>query len=88
MANSWFCLIRCYGRVDDVIILVMDVRLYWEEGWKKIARQFMVKRSTWEELKHNGFEFPGGWNMNPNQSHVVYPHLKEELVENEYIHYE
>lgn len=25
--------------------------------------------------------------MNPNQSHLLYPYLKEELIENEYIHY-
>lgn len=43
MASSWFGLIRCYVRVDDVIVMILDTRLYWEEGWDKVARQFMVK---------------------------------------------
>jgi hypothetical protein len=87
MANSWFALIRNYARVDAVAVLVYDTRLYWEEGWKKVARQFQVKRGSWEELKQRGFEFPPGWTMNPNQSHLLYPHLQELFNENEYIHY-
>lgn len=30
MASSWFALIRCYVRVDDVVIIILDTRLYWE----------------------------------------------------------
>jgi hypothetical protein len=37
----------------------------------------MVKRAAWSELKSAGFEFQGGWTMNPNQSHIVYPFMKE-----------
>jgi hypothetical protein len=51
MKNSWFGLIRCYGRIDEVAVLILDTRVYWEEGWNKIARQFMVKKNTWAELK-------------------------------------
>lgn len=87
MANSWFALIRMYARVDSVCLLVYDTRLYWEQGWKRIGRQFMVKSCTWEEIKGKEGELPAGWRMNPNQSHIVYPFLKEEFVENEYIHY-
>lgn len=41
--GNWFVLIRCYVRVDDVHVMILDTRLYWEQGWNKIARQFMVK---------------------------------------------
>lgn len=48
MENSWFALIRCYLRIDEVVLLVLDTRIYWEESFgKKIARQFMVKKGTW-----------------------------------------
>lgn len=87
MANSWFALIRMYGRIDSVAIVIYDTRLYWEEGWNMIARQFMVRSSPWEEIKDKEAELPPGWRMNPNQSHIVYPFIKEEFVENEYIHF-
>lgn len=87
MANSWFALIRNYARVDSVSFIIYDTRLYWEAGWKMIARQFMVRSCTWEEFKTKEAELPSGWRMNPNQSHLLYPFLKEELIENEYIHY-
>mgnify|MGYP000055964680 CR=1 FL=1 len=87
MANSWFALIRNYARIDNVTILIYDTRIYWEEGWNKIARQFMVKQICWDVLKEKETELPAGWRMNPNQSHLVYPHMKEEFIENEYIHY-
>ena len=45
------------------------------------------KKNTWEELKAKGFDFQPGWSMNPNQSHLIYQHLEEVFVENEYIHY-
>lgn len=87
--NSWFALIRCYLRIDDVVLLVLDTRVYWEESFgKKIARQFMVKKATWEEVKGAGFSLGPEWSTNPHQSHLVYPHLKETHVDNEYIHFE
>ncbi len=46
----------------------------------------MAKRSSWEELKAK-FEFPMGWTMNPNQSHLVYHSLNEVFIENEYIYF-
>jgi hypothetical protein len=87
MKNSWFGLIRCYGRIDEVAVLILDTRVYWEEGWNKIARQFMVKKNTWAELKLKNFDFKNGWNMDPNQSHKIYPFLDEKLTENEYVHF-
>ena len=86
MADSWFALIRNYARIDEVAVLIYDTRIYWQKGWNKIARQFMVKRSSWEELKAK-FEFPMGWTMNPNQSHLVYHSLNEVFIENEYIYF-
>ena len=77
MADSWFALIRNYARIDSVVLLVFDTRLYWEQGWNKVARQFMVKQSKWDEFKEKEQELPQGWRMNPNQSHIVYPLLKE-----------
>ena len=86
MGENWFGLIRCYARVDDVAISILDTRIYWEKGWNKIARQFMVKQARWSEVKDKGFDFMGGWSTNPNQSHMVYEYLNEVHVENEYIH--
>ncbi len=51
MANSWFALIRNYARIDGVVVLIFDTRLYWEQNWNKIARQFNVKKASWDELK-------------------------------------
>lgn len=76
MANSWFCLIRNYARIDSVTIIIYDTRIYWEEGWNKLARQFMVKQINWDVLKLKEPELPAGWRMNPNQSHLLYPHMK------------
>jgi hypothetical protein len=47
MATCWFGLIRNYARVDEVTVQIYDTRIYWEEGWTKIARQFMVKKASW-----------------------------------------
>jgi type 2A phosphatase activator TIP41 len=47
MATCWFGLIRNYARVDEVTVQIYDTRIYWEEGWSKIARQFMVKKASW-----------------------------------------
>lgn len=77
MKSSFFALIRCYARIDEVAVLILDTRLYWEEGWKKVARQFMVKKNTYAELKHKEFDFKNGWNMDPNQSHKIYSYLDE-----------
>jgi hypothetical protein len=87
MATCWFALIRNYARIDNVTLIIYDTRIYWEAGWSKIARQFMVRQVSWDALKEKEGELPQGWRMNPNQSHLVYPFLKEEFVENEYIHF-
>ena len=48
MADSWFALIRLYARIDAVTILIYDTRIYWEQGWTKLARQFMVRQIRWD----------------------------------------
>ena len=88
MNGSWFGLIRNYARIDEVTLQIYDTRIYWESGWSKIARQFMVRVASWGELKEKEGELAQGWRMNPNQSHLVYPLMKEEFVDNEYIHYD
>lgn len=89
MKDSWFALVRSYLRVDDVVVEILDVRLYWEEGFgKKVARQFMVRQGTWEGIKAKGFNVGAGWSTNPHQSHMVYPHLDTVLTDNEYIIFE
>jgi hypothetical protein len=77
MANCWFGLIRNYARIDGVTIIIFDTRVYWEEGWNKVARQFMVKQLPWDALKEVDSQLVAGWRMNPNQSHLLYPHMKE-----------
>lgn len=42
----------------------------------------MVRRCSWAELKQKEFDFPMGWTMNPNQSHIVYSALAETFTEN------
>lgn len=80
MQENWFGLIRCYVRVDDVIIMILDTRIYWEKGWEKIGRQFMVRKSKWSEIKEKGFEFSGAWSTNPHQSHQIYEYLSEDFT--------
>lgn len=74
--GNWFVLLRCYVRVDDVVVMILDTRLYWEEGWEKIGRQFMVKEAKWAELKAKNFETGNGWTTNHHQSHMVYEYLE------------
>ena len=47
MNGSWFGLIRNYARIDEVTLQIYDTRIYWESGWSKIARQFMVRVASW-----------------------------------------
>jgi type 2A phosphatase activator TIP41 len=48
MKDCWFGLVRCYLRVDEVCVYILDTRVYWEESFgKRIARQFMVKHGSW-----------------------------------------
>ena len=75
-------MIRCYARVDDVVIIILDTRIYWEVGKDQICRQFNVKQAKWNEIKEKGFDLSGSWSTNPHQSHLVYEHLDECFVEN------
>ena len=29
MADSWFGLVRCYARIDEVAVHILDTRIYW-----------------------------------------------------------
>ena len=67
---------QCKMETDDVDVMILDTRLYWEPNWNKIARQFMVKQCKWADLKAKGFEPINGWTTNPHQSHIVYEYLE------------
>ena len=86
MKDSFFGLLRSYLRVDNVMVRIIDSRIYHEFGTDTILRDFSVKESTYDTLKSKGFNLGSEWSLNHSQSDIVYPvlevvmHLNDKLV--------
>lgn len=71
MNNCFFGLLRSYLRVDNVIVRILDTRIFHVFGKNYIFREFQVKENTYEELKSKGFKFTSDWSLAHNQSDTV-----------------
>ena len=75
MNECFLGLMRCYLRVDNMIVRNIDTKIYHKFGDKYIIRYFSVKEKTYDELKNNGFHLSNQWNLSPTQSEDVAPFL-------------
>ena len=75
MKDSFFGLLRDYTRIDNVIVRVIDTRIYHSFGENFILRDFQVRECSYKHLKEKGFDVNSEWSLALNQSDLVYKHL-------------
>ena len=81
MEDCFLGLMRCYLRVDNMIVRNIDTKIYHKFGEPYIIRNFNVKEKNYEQLIDNGFNITNEWNLSPNQSETVAPFLGEPIFE-------
>ena len=81
MDECFLGLMRCYLRVDNMLVRNIDTKIYHKFGEKYIIRNFTVKEKTYDELKNNGFHLSNQWNISPKQSEEVDPFLGKPIFE-------
>ena len=81
MNQCFLGLMRCYLRVDNMLVRNIDTKIYHIFGEKYIIRNFSVKEKTYDELKNNGFHLSNQWNLSPTQSEAVAPFLGNPVFE-------
>ena len=81
MNECFLGLMRCYLRVDNMLVRNIDAKIYHKFGDKYIIRNFTVKEKTYDELKNNGFHLSNQWNISTNQSETVAPFLGKPIFE-------
>ena len=81
MDQCFLGLMRCYLRVDNMLVRNIDTKIYHKFGEKYIIRNFSVKEKTYDELKNNGFHLSNQWNLSPTQSEAVAPFLSIPVFE-------
>ena len=81
MDQCFLGLMRCYLRVDNILVRNIDTKIYHKFGEKYIIRNFSVKEKTYDELKNNGFHLSNQWNLSPTQSEAVAPFLGNPVFE-------
>jgi type 2A phosphatase activator TIP41 len=57
MGNCFFVLLRSYVRVDQVLVRIMDTRVFHEFGESYLLRDFSLREATYDELRAGGFGF-------------------------------
>jgi type 2A phosphatase activator TIP41 len=58
MPSNYFVLCRFYLRVDRVMVRVCDCRLYSEEGWNYLLRDFTKREADYKSIKKEvGFQW-------------------------------
>lgn len=77
MKDCIFGLLRHYLRVDNVIVRIMDTRIFHDLNTNYILRDFQVRESTYDELKSKGFVINSEWSLSHIQSDMVYQYLDE-----------
>ena len=81
MDQCFLGLMRCYLRVDNMVVRNIDTKIYHKFGDKYIIRNFLVKEKTYDELANKGFHFSNQWNLSPTQSDIVAPFLGDPIFE-------
>ena len=74
-------LMRCYLRVDNMIVRNIDTKIYHKFGDNYIIRNFNVKEKSYDELIESGFNMTNEWNLSPTQSETVAPFLGDPIFE-------
>ena len=80
MENCFSLLLRCYLRVDNIIVRNINTKIFYQFGDNFIIRNFSVKEMPYLDLKNLGFVFRHDWNTFPYQSDQVDQFIKEELI--------
>jgi type 2A phosphatase activator TIP41 len=75
MKDCFFGLLRSYLRVDNVIVRIIDTRIFHSFGDNYLLRDFQVKESTFENLNSKGFKFSSEWSLSQGQSDMVSRYL-------------
>ena len=81
MDQCFLGLMRCYLRVDNMLVRNIDTKIYHKFGEKYIIRNFSLKEKTYDELKNNGFHLSNQWNLSPTQSEDVASFLGNPVFE-------
>ncbi len=71
MKDCFFGLLRSYLRVDNVLVRIIDTRLFHSFGDNYIFREFQVKENSYDDLYNKGFKVTSEWSLSPSQSDVV-----------------
>ena len=50
MKEYWFCLLRFWLRVDNVVFKTMDTRLFYRNGSSTIIKEFTVREGEWKDV--------------------------------------
>ena len=81
MEDCFLGLMRCYLRVDNMIVRNIDTKIYHKFGDDYIIRNFNVKEKSYDELIESGFNMTNEWNLSPTQSDTVAPFLGDPIFE-------
>ena len=81
MKDNFLGLMRCYLRVDNMLVRNIDTKIYHKFGSDYIMRNFTVKEKNYDEIRQKGFEFPNEWNLSRTQSDTVDPFLGKPIFE-------
>lgn len=81
MNECFLGLMRCYLRVDNMVVRNIDTKIYHKFGDNYIIRNFLVKEKNYDELANKGFHFSNQWNLSPTQSDMVAPFLGDPIFE-------
>ena len=79
MEDSFSILLRCYLRVDNIIVRNINTNIFYKFGNDFIIRNFSVKEIPYLTLKNLGFVFRHDWNVYPYQSDQVDQFIKEKI---------
>ncbi|CAD8049878.1 unnamed protein product [Paramecium sonneborni] len=88
MGDCFFGLIRNYLRVDDVLIRILDTRIYHQFGWDYILRDFTHREESWQNIQKNGFHFSPQWSTDQNQSFLIQNSVPVQLHINDKIYFQ
>lgn len=53
MPSYWFCLLRQWIRVDDVLYRILDTRLFLEFGTNQILRESSTREAPWSAIERH-----------------------------------
>lgn len=71
MKDCWFGLLRSYLRIDNVLVRIVDTRIFYEFGKNYIIRNFSVKENSYIEIKSKGFNTNSDWALSNQQADLI-----------------